>query len=241
MLDFITPKCTNEVDTAVFTSYMENAKEKYGTIKTLFYMKSPKPFYELYVPNRIEHSSSRSNKILENITVKSLIAISNFLIIGGAGGLGKSMMMRHLLLNSIGDYSNFRHVPVFMSVKDYTSVNLSDFIYSRITMLKGNDNTTKEVFQSSLTEGLFLLLFDGLDEIGDEHGQHFEEQLESFADKYPKNLFVISSRPYRSFISFSRFTVLNIMPFNLKQALQLVDKLDYRPDEPDLKPIFADV
>lgn len=51
-------------------------------------------------------------------------------------------------------------------------------------------------------------------------------------------MFVISSRPFGLFLSYSRFTVLTLSPFNREQALELIDKLDFRPDEPTIKANF---
>lgn len=88
--------------------------------------------------------------------------------------------------------------------------------------------------------GRCLLLFDGLDEIGLNNIGFFERELGSFTDKYSENYYVISSRPYQSFVSFERFCVLRLLPFNIEQALQLIDNLDFRPDDPSIKGKFRD-
>jgi hypothetical protein len=62
--------------------------------------------------------------------------------------------------------------------------------------------------------------------------------LEKFTDKFPDNAFVISSRPYQSFVSYSRFTLLQLRPFSKEQALMLIDNLEFRTDEPAIKEKF---
>ena len=220
-----------------FSGYMNSAKTKYGNIKTLLYKNEPKPFYSFYVPNNVEHWAGRSLRAsLTNVTVESLTAVSNFIILGGIGGLGKSMMLRHLLLDAIEKYDDFHHVPVFIPCKDYTGQPLADFIYSRIQTL--NNIVSRDAFDSALSNGLCLLLFDGLDEMDGERGMRFERELDEFADKYPKNRYVISSRPYQAFAAFARFTVLQIQPFTKTQSVELIKRIEFREDEPDIKVKF---
>ncbi|GHV07448.1 hypothetical protein FACS1894217_08310 [Clostridia bacterium] len=237
---FVVPRNEPDVATSAeaFNVYLTNAKEKYGSVKTLLYNDQPKPFYCFYIPNDVEHSVGRDrSNILHNITAETLSRVSNFLILDGVGGLGKSMMMRHLLLNACDNFKSFRHIPIFIPLKDYgESMSLIEFVYLKAEALNGK--ITDVAFTTALTDGLFLLLFDGLDEIDGERSRRFERELEAFTDKYPKNLYVISSRPYQSFVSFSRFTVLKIKPFTQQQALQLIDKLEFRPDEPAFKNKF---
>lgn len=229
-----------------FKVYLCNAKEKYSTIKTLLYNNQPKLFYDFYVCNDIERrilvpgkfGTTYKTLTSKDVTVKSLSESSHFVILAGTGGLGKSMMMRHLLLNSIKNYDEMLTIPVFIPLKDFDEniESLFDYAFSKITSLY--DKITKKQFEDVLNKGKCLLLFDGLDEIGSAYAKRFEHELETFTDKYPENFFIISSRPYQSFISYSRFTVLQLKPFSKVQALKLVDKLEFRPDEPIIKAKF---
>jgi hypothetical protein len=237
---FIVPQGENDIDTVIeaFNAYLVNAKDKYGSLKTLLYKDHPKLFYSFYIPNDVEHSVGREKgSMIYKVTVKKLTSMSNFLILNGEGGLGKSMMMRHLLLDAINTFKDFCRVPIFIALKEYKGTGtLINFIYIKAAEL--NANITKAAVESALNDGMFLLLFDGMDEIKAEWNTKFERELESFTDKYPKNLYVISSRPYQSFISFSRFTVLRIKPFTQEQSLRLIDRLEFRPDEPVYKQGF---
>ena len=229
----------------VFLSYMSNVRTKYSTIKTLLYNDQPKPFYDFYVCNnitwreRVEGQRAPFRRtLITDANIKKLSEISRFIFITGAGGLGKSMMMRHLLLNSIDNYKEFKLIPVFISLKDFdnTSGKLFDYIFTKIGDF--DSEITKADFAHALAAGRCLLLFDGLDEIGMNNVGFFERQLSSFTDRFPANCYVISSRPYQSFVSFERFSVLRLLPFSLDQALHLVDNLDFRPDDPSIKAKF---
>lgn len=229
-----------------FKKYIQSAKDKYSSIKTLLYNDQPKPFYDFYVCNDIERripehgrfGTSYRLSTIGNVTVNSLSKCSRFVILAGTGGLGKSMMMRHLLLNAVENYEEIFMVPVFIPLKDFDEMfdTLFDYAYSKVTSLC--IEITEAQFEDALNKGKCLLLFDGLDEVGSASAKRFERDLESFTDMYPNNFFVISSRPYQSFVSYSRFTVLQLKPFSKMQALKLIDNLEFRADEPIIKEKF---
>lgn len=229
-----------------FMPYIESVRLKYNSIKTFLYKNEPKPFYEFYVCNDVErrtiipgrYGNSYRFENIHNATATSLTENSKFIILSGTGGLGKSMMMRHLLLNTVDNFETLRLIPVFIPLKDFDEsiTSLFDCVVSIVKKLYGK--ATEGQLDSLLAQGKCLLLFDGLDEIGSTYAKHFERDLEAFTDKYPNNNYIISSRPYQSFISYSRFTVLQLMPFTKEQALRLVDNLDFRPDEPIIKDKF---
>lgn len=233
------------VDDREFAEYLDNAEAKYGRIKTLLYSDAPRKFYDFYVCNNIAQKIyikkyTYRTKVIAEATAETLKECSNFILISGTGGLGKSMMMRHLLLDSIRTYKNGDQLPVFIPLKDYSDSyeTLSDYVYEKFESLCGDGD--EEKYDELLSEGRFLLLFDGLDEIKSDYRKKFEHDLEIFADKFDDNMFVISSRPTGSFIAFHRFTVLDLCPFTKNQAVDLIDKLDFRPDEPNIKKQFME-
>ena len=92
-----------------------------------------------------------------------------------------------------------------------------------------------------LQSGKALLLFDGLDEIPTSSLAIFTKQLNAFIDRYTTNTYIISSRPYSNFQSFTRFMVLRLQPFTKRQALELVDRFNYRADAPKLQANFRNL
>ena len=225
------------------STYLENAYDKHSKIKTLLYNDAPREFYTFYVCNDISQKIyikkyTYQTKTIHNATAETLQNCSNFILISGTGGLGKSMMMRHLLLDAINNFDQFRKIPIFIPLKDYSDAyeGLLNYIFEKFEPLKGADSIDE--FAELLQQGVCLLLFDGLDEIKSDYRKKFEHDLDIFADKYADNMFVISSRPTGSFIAFHRFTVLDLCPFTKDQSLALIDKLDFRPDEPIIKQKF---
>ena len=231
-------------------TYLRNAENKYSTMKTLLYNDQPKPFYSFYVCNRIRYRGLESKvegqvarnphimQLLEDADVEKIRAISRFAIIIGTGGLGKSMMMRHLMLNAIANFDDLKRFPVFVPLKDFdaTVSSLFEYVYSKIGVF--DEDLTKEQFEQMLANGSCLLLLDGLDEIGAGNVKRFERELETLTDKYSENMYVLSSRPFQSFVSYERFSLFWLKSFTTRQAMRLIDRLEFRPDEPSIKAKF---
>lgn len=235
-----------------YADYISLISEKYSTLKTLLYSDAPRPFYDFYVCNdvrigmfsrefiesRVERGSNPFDPIQDLTIDKVQSEISNFVILTGTGGLGKSMMMRHLLLNTAERYLELVKIPIFVPLKDYTTkvASFRNYVYG---VLKNSvPGLTEEEFIRDLSEGHYVLLLDGLDEIKSNLRTNFEQRLETFTDQFGKNVFMMSSRPFQSFVSFSRFTTIELSPFSKEQALRLIELLDFRPDEPNIKKKF---
>lgn len=227
-------------------TYLRNVEDRYKTIKTLLDPDNPRLFYDFYVCNGIRCRTQESRSmprqrnffIIEDATVEKIAQHTKFAILCGTGGLGKSMMMRHLMLNAIANFDDLKLFPVFVPLKDYdeNAASLFEYTYSKIVTF--DRSLTESQFEQILDNGSCLLLFDGLDEISAGYRRRFERELDEMTDKYTKNMYVLSSRPFQSFVSFERFNLLYLMPFNPRQAMRLIDRLEFRPDEPEIKKKF---
>ena len=89
-----------------------------------------------------------------------------------------------------------------------------------------------------MASGRCLLLLDGLDEIKNAERKEFEKKLEKLTNGFGDSIFVISSRPFTHYISFGRFTKMNLAPFSKEQSVKLIEKLDMGPDMNPLKDKF---
>lgn len=226
-------------------NYLSNLNDNYKTIKTLLYKDTPKDFYSFYVCNdlmyhqKIDYRSWRNIRI-QNISINHFLTDHQYSIITGIAGLGKSMMMRHLLLDTIKKYNELNKVPLFISLKDFNDEhdNLLSFVYSKFYSFN-NDFEVDDLIKL-LSTNRAILLFDGYDEIKSELKDKYQNYFETFVNSYPKNTYIISSRPYSSFIAFNRFSVFDLSPFALNQANNLIIKLEFRPDEPAIKEAFLE-
>lgn len=210
-----------------YDTYLANSQEYYSQIKTLFYSEHPHRFRDFYVCNNLcQRETGKKYPPIPDATIDKLAKNTRFIIITGTGGIGKSMMMRHLFLTSASDFYTREILPIFIPLKNYsTRTDLLTFIFTCI--FDFDSEFPRKDLNSLLSEGRCLLLFDGLDEIPSAYREEFEKSADRLTKEFPDNYFVISSRPTSTFMSFPRFSVFDIEGFTKKQAIELIKKLDY--------------
>ena len=110
MIDTESPNPTDFVQNELM-SYMEALKEKYNRIPTILYKEALTPFKNYYVANTLMwyepipgERFSYYQRTIQKVTIDKLLEISHYIVLSGTGGLGKSMMMRRLLISSVDDY-----------------------------------------------------------------------------------------------------------------------------------------
>jgi len=220
-----------------FTKYLKNTYEKYHKVKTLFYKAAPQDLYDIFVCPTI----SGSNGDFDADNVDKFLDVSNFLILKGTGGVGKSMLMKHLFINTLLNKKK-NLIPILVELKDFNDSDAPfvDTLYAIMNSL-GFD-LEKENFLHALDTGGFLFLFDGLDEVNSVNEKRCFKELNELCDRYNnrnkknENYFFISSRPNNNnhFVPWQRFTVLEAKPFSKTQALQLIDKIHYPSDKKEI-------
>ena len=221
----------------VRAEYLARLQDKYDRITALIYRGVPHPFYDLYVPGTLKWD--RGSIDVPGIT--GLLKVSRDIVFTGIGGRGKSMLMRHLLLDAAVRYHETGLVPIFISVKDFDG-RIPDILQCSHVFIRSlwPELSTDEL-QTIFIDGKALLLFDGLDEIRPGLLSVFTSALNSFLDRYPDNAIFLSSRPYSNFASFSRFTPVSLEPFSVGQAASMISKLDYPADDPELNREFREM
>lgn len=213
-----------KIDTdAAFLKYLENSYNKYSKIKTILYRTEPKNIYDFFeYPNLMK----KQYEIINSEDVNNILEVSNYVIIQGTGGIGKSTFMKHLFISEL---SKQDLIPIFIELKDLndigTEYEICDFIYKTLYNLGCNFN--KKYMEYALQSGCFLFLLDGYDEILADKKNLFFKKITDFSDRYTNNYYIISSRPYSEFVEFQRFSVLSLQPFEKNQAISLIRKIDY--------------
>ncbi len=228
-----------------FPVYCQNAYRKYSKLKTLLYSSEERPFDEFFVCNTIRMDEMRTTKgikapdeIIEDVTLEKLSDKSKDTILVGMGGIGKSMMMRHLFLDALQEYKKSGTLPIMVILREYgsDSKGLMELIIQSVQRF--DPAITKDQIIDFIIRGKCRLLLDGLDEIKAKDMVSFLKELDLFMDQYPNNQTVMSSRRISSFVALTRFTVLWMEPFSHEQSLQLIDKLKYCEEEPKIKENF---
>lgn len=81
--------------------YISRLREKFYSTKTLLYTVVPKPINDFYVPNDLYDPQTLRGKKRISATDVLLTFKKRFIVITGTGGLGKTMLMRHLVLTMV--------------------------------------------------------------------------------------------------------------------------------------------
>lgn len=207
----------------VFTKYIKKSYDKYCKIKTILYKTEPQYIYDFFVAPTIMKQPA---KVISTENINNILEISNFIIIQGTGGIGKSTLLKHLFINEL---EKEELIPVFIELKDINVIDddydIIDIIFEKLNNL--GSTIKKDYIEYALSSGCFLFLFDGYDEILSNKKDEFFKKLDKFCDKYTDNYFIISSRPYSEFVEFQRFTVLKALPLSKEQSIEMVSKINY--------------
>lgn len=230
-----------------YRTYLNRAREKHSKKKTFLY-EMQRDFYRFFVCNDVKRRETvyrgerrndrKDDRVIENVCVDSFEEERRFIVLSGTGGMGKSMMMMHFMLDTIDKNKETGEVPVFVLLRDYNPAagDLIDFIFGE---LKRHD---VDLHLSDLVEllqsGKGVILFDGLDEIKSENCRRFYKEMENLADSYPEASYIVSSRPTMNFRGLSRFTVYDLQPFSQEQAVEMVGKLDQSVVDPVIQKDF---
>lgn len=202
-----------------FSKYLKRAYEKHTKIKTLLYRREPRDLYDFFVCNDLKVNDA----IVNCTSISSILNRSNFSIILGSGGTGKSVLLRHFFADAIKTQVA---IPLFVELRNLNKgQNLEEFIYESLSNL--GFELEYEYFLYALNNGHFVILLDGYDEIAEDNKHNFYVSLDRLCDKYPENYYIVSSRDDGGFVGWQRFTTYDTKPLSLDKAVELVTKLDY--------------
>lgn len=216
-----------------FRAYLREAKRKFGAMKLPGEGESQ--LGEYFVCNHIGTSSAvfpnrvRGNYI-ENAT---LPALRNFdrrgetrnIILIGACGYGKTLMLQHLFLDAADHVSNTGLLPLFAELRNYLSEK-GDLVSFLVETAQEFDRSfSREKMEDLLERGQAEILLDGLDEMDPKETKAFQRRLGELIHQHPNNQVVISSRQCSAISGVRGFIKLYIQPLDDDQVLNLIDKL----------------
>lgn len=214
-----------------YEEYLRNTKNKYRKIKTLIYRHAPKELYSFYECIGVHYNG----KTIDTSNINNLIDRENKIVITGSGGMGKSILLKHLFLNAIEETG---YIPILielrsLNVVDEKSISLKSTIYDML--VQNGFVLEKEYFEYSLAEGGYVILLDGLDEVNRDKVSKVTAEIRNFSDKYNENKYIVSSRPSDDFIGWNDFAEMSSLKLTKKQALELIQKIEF--DE-NVKQVF---
>lgn len=131
--------------------------------------------------------------------------MGNKIIVTGTGGIGKSILFKHLFLNTIEETGL---IPVLIELRsfnicDVREISIFDTIYK--SLCDNGFDLSKEYFEYSMEEGGYIIFLDGYDEVNRDKAEKVTSEIKALAEKYNDNRYFLSSRPSEEFIGWNDF------------------------------------
>ena len=227
-------------------SYLHAIRREYEQVKTFFDWKRYFQFDELFVCSDIRpyaESPSGFRKPIPNATAMTLAPISQYLILYGTGGMGKSMMMRHLLFDAIDNVQERNIIPFFVTLRYYHHHGNQDLVHFILEESEdawpGLDET---LLREILASGKALILLDGLDEVKSNEADILRAKLHELIKKYPDNQYIMSSRPFdHHFRSYTQFRTAEVCGLRVEQVDDLIVRVGYMEKNLERREAFRDI
>lgn len=216
-----------------FPEYVDRTKSKYEKTETPFSDGEERLLADVYVCNILSsrlaatknrHSRTQEKTIL-NANLELISEYSRKVILVANGGMGKSMMLQHLFLESIHNHLQTGLLPIMIELRDFSENN--DLFNDYIVKTAGtfDRNLTSKKMEELMSSGKCQILMDGADEIDPTDVNAFQRQIAELADRYPYNQYVMASRECDIIKAVKGFSKLYLRPFNREQSSVLINNL----------------
>ena len=213
----------------IYRNYLKRVYARYGKSKSFFIRDNPVELYKFYVPMGVKCDTI----VIKTSNLKGILNVNKHVIISGTGGAGKSIMLKHLFIDSLKQKTQ---TPIFVELRDLNNsvLELIDLVIQ--TSQNYGLKIDKKFFLKALEKNHFILFLDGLDEVDKKRKFVLLKEIKEFTIKYPTISILITTRPDIMLSELDIFSTFNITPLTLEQSLSLISKL---PADEDLKSKFS--
>lgn len=208
--------------------YLEKKFYQYSELKTLLRGNTPVYIYNIYYPLKLR----RNNEVIETNDVADVFRKSNAVTIIGDAGSGKSTLIKHLFLNTI---KTGYAIPVLVELRYLNNDENSLQEYIRTKVLEDCIAENPKILEKLFEAGKFVFFLDGYDELNTEVKADVVKNLSEFRNKYLKNKFILTTRPYSGIEQLQRFHNYHVKELSMEEDeisgfvnTQLKDEIELR-------------
>lgn len=203
-----------------YRAYLTAIATKYSRAKSFMLRGESVPLRQFYVPLDLEVGPRR----IAATSIAEVLELAPHLIISGSGGSGKSMLVRHLLMDAL---TNKSKVPVFMELREFNNSEESLIeVLERILATFGLDLGSAYV-EEALRLGHFLVFLDGFDEVAYDRRDKVAKYISDFVEQYGQNAVIVTSRQDPALAGWQDFALHGIAPLTLEQASAVIERLPF--------------
>jgi hypothetical protein len=205
---------------STYENYLKNLTLRYAKTKSFFFRDEPVFIENFYVPLKLIFNK----QTIGTATTKNILSKSNYVIITGLAGCGKSIIMKYLVSDIL---KNTQLLPVFLELRELNNRknDITDFIEE--TLVNFKLSLDENYFHRAFQEGHFVFLLDGFDEIDYDSRENIKSSLYKFINLYPECKIIISSRPDSEFGGWKEFIRMYVKELDINQACELLEKVPY--------------
>lgn len=216
-----------------FPEYVARTIAKYEKIKMPFSEGEERLIDDIYVCNKLSsrlsatrnrHSRTQET-VIPDATLDLLEAYSKKVILVANGGMGKTMLLQHLFLESARKHTQTGRLPIIIELRDFSSENdlLDDYIIKTASIY--DENLTDKKVEELMASGKCQILMDGADEIDPSDEKAFQRKIAKLVDRYPCNQYVVASRECGLLKGITGFSRMYLHHFSREQSTTLIDNL----------------
>jgi hypothetical protein len=195
----------------------------YERVKTVWQRDKDVRLQSFYYPSKVLLDGMKKD-------VRSLkdLPCTHNLVIEGTVGQGKSIFLRYLCVRELTSQSSGR-IPVFVELKKISkSLTVNGLVMDELKVLGFDISETLFDFYSS--SGKLALLFDGFDEIDDEHVRETLTTLEYWARRHPQLQLIVSCRPAGEIQKSAHFTTIKLAPLEQDDHRPFLQKIGVKDE-----------
>lgn len=214
-----------------FTEYLTQQASRHSKLSTIVFGHQ-KSLEELYipltvVPFRPTEQQDPAQQILIDRFHTDLLPKETRILITDTAGMGKSTLSKFLFLQCL---KSLYAVPIFIELRHLSDKNLIAGVIQRqlnaAPVTEDEPRFTKRQIEKLFSKGGMIFFFDGFDEIPFKERESVTRDVKEFIEKYPNNIYVITSRPETGLLAFPAFKQFNIRPLTKEESFALIRKYD---------------
>lgn len=220
-----------EIKDIVGSKLLEYQVEEYRRskfVKSLLYTLRPVELEKIYEPISIMDSIGQKIKIE---SVGDLFESSEYITLIGDAGSGKSTLIKYLTLKIIRESKQLpitfelRYLNLQNNVQNsnYSFSNIHNYLIENIIKANKIKNHVPAI-ERLLNSGKLIIFLDGFDELKKELRGVILKEIDSFIKKYPKNKYILTSRPSSNAESIPLFHTFNILPLSDNGVIKFIKK-----------------
>jgi hypothetical protein len=224
------------------SEYLDRSYDRCATVRTIVSHDRSVLLEDIYVQNTVK---SGARGISEDMLIDTLMS-GQKIVVSAIAGQGKTFLSKYIALKLMKQPTG--KIPLLINLRDveyhpgegpkYDPLGFVRQLYKICGSISDIQYDNEEIFLSSLSEGVFILVLDGFDEVSIAQKRVIGAELRALANRLPKAGCLVTSRFGTGADLMEGYLSFQLSALSKDQALSLILKSPY--DDVAVKSHFAD-